>query len=270
MGKRERVRARKLKKKARERMGMSKKKSAAKNVKRKRQAGASSDGFASVSASASASVKRDSSNFVPFGGGILRGKDTCLVIGDGDFSFSWCIARQYRKCRFSANHLVCTSYDGVDAATKKYGNVATECIQRLKESGFCVQHDVDGTNISAAFPSRKFHNIIFNFPHVGAQRVHENRALLRDFFASARKRLHPGGKVLVTIKICPPYNGWNIEENAARSHLILTNVVSFDAALYYRLGYRHRTTKADAVKLQNVRDSKTFVFQKDPRFDVAV
>lgn len=50
----------------------------------------------------------------------------------------------------------------------------------------------------------------------GEQRVHLNRALLRDFFESARARLAaPRGRAFVTLKMRPPYSEWGAEERAA-------------------------------------------------------
>jgi hypothetical protein len=42
--------------------------------------------------------------------------------------------------------------------------------------------------------------IVFNFPHTGMQRVHENRSMLAGFFRAAHKVLPMRGTVHVTIK----------------------------------------------------------------------
>ena len=267
MGKRERARARKLKKRAKDKGGKSgrggRKKGfvaiAKRNVANSALAAASSPSNSEKKSRKKRGGALPCADAVPFG--VSRGKESCLVVGDGDFSFSWSFARMYFKANLSVKQLVCTSYDSNSDVLRKYGSVAEDCVKRLTDRNVRVAHDIDGTNLEGSgVSSMRFDHIIFNFPHSGAQRVHENRVLLRDFFASASRALKPAGKIHVTIKICPPYNGWNIEENAKRSGLLLTDVVPFDAAMWYRLGYRHRTTKADAVELQNVRDSKTFVF----------
>jgi hypothetical protein len=46
------------------------------------------------------------------------------------------------------------------------------------------------------FPGEKFDRIIFNFPHAGGRlKLQVNRALLRDFFISAKDALATGGEV---------------------------------------------------------------------------
>jgi 25S rRNA (uracil2634-N3)-methyltransferase len=66
-----------------------------------------------------------------------------------------------------------------------------------------------------------FQAIVFNFPHLGGateEDVANNQKLLRDFFFSARKFLHPTrGQVLVSLRNTLFYNRWNIQEQAAAS-----------------------------------------------------
>ena len=106
-------------------------------------------------------------------------------------------------------------------------------IRHLKEKGTTVLHGVDATKLDQKFgPKCKLDRIIFNFPHSGQQRVHINRNLLRNFFASARTKLKTNGEVHVTLKTLPPYSGWCIEEQAQLEGYTLLAAVPFAPHLY--------------------------------------
>lgn len=55
-----------------------------------------------------------------------------------------------------------------------------------------MQHGVDATRLGKTLCGGRegleggFERAVFNFPHSGSQRVHENRALLLAFFHSVR------------------------------------------------------------------------------------
>ena len=184
MGKRERVRARKLKKK--KAAASSSRNRQSQKVIRSNALGTPSGGFNSGCGKKrkrkGKGIERDGKRAgVPFG--IARGKEACLVVGDGDFSFSWCLGRLYLKNGLAVKTLLCTSYDSAEDVLDKYGKIGEECIEHLKGSDVRVMHNVDATCLQrSAAASERFDHIIFNFPHSGAQRVHENRALLRHFF----------------------------------------------------------------------------------------
>lgn len=120
--------------------------------------------------------------------------DSILVVGDGDFTFCGGLV----KHRKTGSNLVCTSYDSHKTVLKKYPK-AKEVLDKLRSAGAEVLHDVDGTNLRRTLPEKfakqKFDRIVFNFPHSGEQRVHLNRALLRNFFDSAKTILQSGGEV---------------------------------------------------------------------------
>jgi hypothetical protein len=136
----------------------------------------------------------------------------------------------------------------------------------VRRAGGLVLHGVDATKLhllprsapvdhGKAVPAVKkkalpafFQYIVFNFPHSGQQRVHINRALLLDFFESARGRLLPRGEAHVTLKTRPPYSNWMVEEQAKAAGLVLKERRKFDARLFP--GYRHRTTDPQAKKFE--------------------
>jgi hypothetical protein len=118
----------------------------------------------------------------------------------------------------------------------------------------------------AAAP-QKFERIIFNFPHTGQQMAHVNRAMIRNFFASAVGLLdNETSEIHVTLKLKFPYTSWDTETSATAAGLVLTDTLDFDAAVFP--GYTHRTTRKDAtaagVKDKDKRHCKTFVYRKDP------
>lgn len=145
-----------------------------------------------------------------------------------------------------------TSFDSHARVRSKYENAAA-CIAAVRRAGGAVLHGVDATKLhqlpanSETLP-RFFQFIVFNFPHSGQQRVHINRALLRDFFESARARLLRGGEAHVTLKTRPPYSNWLVEDQAKAAGFVLKERRRFDAKLFP--GYKHRTTDPQAKKFE--------------------
>jgi 25S rRNA (uracil2634-N3)-methyltransferase len=176
-----------------------------------------------------------------------------LVVGDGDFSFSEGLVAH----RGSPQNLVCTSFDKRARVCAKYCD-ASKRLERLTSLGVALQHQVDACRLAETLRAPHaprlgslaslYDRVIFNFPHTGKQRVHLNRNLLRDFFASARAVLKPLGEVHVTLKLRPPYSGWRTDESAAESGFEVLRATRFMPTAFP--GYRHRTTEADAARFQ--------------------
>ncbi|EQC26255.1 hypothetical protein SDRG_15916 [Saprolegnia diclina VS20] len=174
--------------------------------------------------------------------------DRILVLGDGDFSFSKGLVAHRGG---SGTNLVATSYDSTSEVRKKYPNAAA-CIQSITQAKAHVMHGVDATKLSKlphsdAVPAL-FDYIIFNFPHSGEQRVHINRALLLDFFESARPKLALRGEAHVTLKTKPPYSNWLVEDQARANGFVVKERRPFRMQLFP--GYNHRTTEPDAKKFE--------------------
>ncbi|CAM9923352.1 unnamed protein product, partial [Hapterophycus canaliculatus] len=108
----------------------------------------------------------------------------------------------------------------------------------------------DGEGTAAVGEKKKrvlFDRVVFNFPHTGKQRIHLNRNLIRDFFASTKglvKCAAAGGEVHVTLKDKPPYSGWNVKGMAKESGLVMVRCLAFDPSVFP--GYRHSTTDPQA------------------------
>ncbi|CAI5741924.1 unnamed protein product [Peronospora destructor] len=177
-------------------------------------------------------------------------EDAVLVLGGGDFSFS----RGLIKHRGTGRGVFATSFDSENEVRSKYLN-AQECIAAVRSARGSVLHDVDATKLLELPRQLKtgtgmktipdfFQYIIFNFPHSGQQRVHINRALLLNFFESARNRLSVHGEAHVTLKTRPPYSNWFIEDQAKDAGFVMKDRRRFDVRLFP--GYRHRTTDPQA------------------------
>ncbi|KAI9915976.1 hypothetical protein PsorP6_008367 [Peronosclerospora sorghi] len=181
-------------------------------------------------------------------------EDSVLILGDGDFSF----ARGLAKYRGTGHGLVATSFDSKSVVRAKYSN-AQACIAAVESAYGLVLHTVDATKLHELPKQVRigtdmktipnfFKYIVFNFPHSGEQRVHKNRALLLNFFESARDRLTMRGEAHVTLKTRPPYSNWYVEDQAKNAGLVVKERRKFDIRLFP--GYRHRTTDPLAKKFE--------------------
>nr|GMC47371.1 heavy metal-associated isoprenylated plant protein 41-like [Ipomoea batatas] len=87
-----------------------------------------------------------------------------LLVGDGDFSFSLCLANSFA----SASNILASSLDSYDEVTKKYKDAKSN-LEKLQRLGATILHGVDAIKMKlhTDLRMRKFDRIIFNFPHAG-------------------------------------------------------------------------------------------------------
>ncbi|KAK9924292.1 hypothetical protein M0R45_032672 [Rubus argutus] len=149
-----------------------------------------------------------------------------LLVGEGDFSFSACLARAFG----SATNMVATCLESQDSLWEKHRSCASH-LDQLKRRGCLVLHDVDVYDMDRHDILKwwKFDVIIFNFPHAGhypwlrerdIELIQMHRSLLTMFFESARVMLNYGGEIHVTTRNDYPYNTWNVEKLAEDCRLV--------------------------------------------------
>mmetsp|Transcript_28961 Transcript_28961/g.97671 ORF Transcript_28961/g.97671 Transcript_28961/m.97671 type:complete len:332 (-) Transcript_28961:30-1025(-) len=170
---------------------------------------------------------------------------TILIVGDGDFSFALGLVQH----RGSGAGVTATSFDSAVAQSKKYAGVQAR-VASLKEAGCAVEFGVDAralSKLTEKLETKKFDRIVFNFPHSGEQRVHVNRALMSDFFESAKTKVTPvEGAIHVALRWIPPYSLWGVESLAKEQGLKLFAFRDFDQSLFP--GYKHQTTLGDGAR----------------------
>ena len=189
----------------------------------------------------------------------------CLVVGDGDFSFSLALIRRSWPGSAASTGskcicLIATSLETADEVSSRPH--ALENIEALCTSGALVLHGVDGTrldghqtlvDLNSKAPTPGFDRIVFNFPHAGGKgNIAKNRCLLEEFFKSAVKFLRSCGEIHVAL--CKGQGGtqedclrrgyansWKVVEMASLAGLFLSSVEPFMANCYQSYtptGYR--------------------------------
>ncbi|KAF3777109.1 Uncharacterized protein EJ110_NYTH46180 [Nymphaea thermarum] len=164
-------------------------------------------------------------------------KQTILLVGEGDFSFSLSLASAFG----SATGMVATSLDSKDWLAYKYCS-ATSNVERLRQLGCRVLHGIDATTMSKnrSLRTNKCDRIVYNFPHAGficpetsAFQIELHKHLLMGFFENARELLsHGHGEVHVTHKQGYPYSKWELEKIAEKNGFVLVQASRFRLSHY--------------------------------------
>ncbi|XP_010276750.1 PREDICTED: uncharacterized protein At4g26485-like [Nelumbo nucifera] len=160
-----------------------------------------------------------------------------LLVGEGDFSFSACLAKAFR----SATNMVSTSLDSRKMLLFKHPT-ARENLDVLESLGGAIVHGMDShTMVQHPFlKDRKFDRIVFNFPHAGLiypsecaqDQIKLHQGVVKGFFTNARDMLTEKGEVHVTHKTTHPYNKWEVEKLAEEEGLCLVEEVGFSKKNY--------------------------------------
>ncbi|GAV59633.1 DUF2431 domain-containing protein [Cephalotus follicularis] len=154
-----------------------------------------------------------------------------LLVGEGDFSFSLCLANSF-AC---ATNICASSLDTYDEVIKKYKKAKSN-LESLKKLGASLLHGVDATKMKfySDLNMRKFDRIIFNFPHAGfhgkeddARVINMHRSLVNGFFKNASDMLRAYGEIHVSHKTTHPFCLWNIVELASGNSLGLIERLDF-------------------------------------------
>ncbi|KAI3969543.1 hypothetical protein MKX01_020104 [Papaver californicum] len=169
-----------------------------------------------------------------------------LLVGEGDFSFSACLARAFG----SASNMVATSLDSEATLCTRLPSSELS-IKDLQRMGCLVLHNVDVNFMASSsfYPllaCMKLDRIVYNFPHAGHFKMSEthhsviqrHKDLLSGFFKSSTKMLKLDGEVHVAHRDDHPYKAWEIEELANEAGLILIATVDFCSSQY--MGYNNK------------------------------
>ncbi|KAK7365002.1 hypothetical protein VNO80_13752 [Phaseolus coccineus] len=163
-----------------------------------------------------------------------RSSHEILLVGEGDFSFSLCLARAFG----TAKNMVATSLDSRASLRKKYGS-ALRNLRELEGLGCTIllEHPF--------LKHRHYDRIIFNFPHAGFTyretddcQIQLHRRLVSGFLSNAKFMLNKGGEIHITHKTAHPFSKWNIKRLAKRQNLLLVGEEEF-----YRDHYPGYTNK---------------------------
>ncbi|KAK6149454.1 hypothetical protein DH2020_016979 [Rehmannia glutinosa] len=159
-----------------------------------------------------------------------------LVVGDGDFSFSTCLAKAFDE----APKMVATSLDSKDFLVKNYEN-ALPNVEELGIRKCKVMHEIDATKMSnhEFLGGIKFHRIIFNFPFAGFfkdlprdSQLQRHREVVSLFMKNAKDMIKQNGEIHITHKCNGFHMEWNLEAMAYSCKLRLIEAVDFDVDDY--------------------------------------
>ncbi|XP_020209857.1 uncharacterized protein At4g26485, partial [Cajanus cajan] len=98
-----------------------------------------------------------------------------LLVGEGDFSFSLCLARAFG----TASNMVATSLDSKDSLMMNYENALSNLIE-LETLGCTIVHEVDVHTMREhpLLEHERFDRIIYNFPHAGFNGRESNASVI--------------------------------------------------------------------------------------------
>ncbi|GMH25463.1 hypothetical protein Nepgr_027306 [Nepenthes gracilis] len=156
-----------------------------------------------------------------------------LLVGEGDFSFSACLAVSFG----TAANMVSTSLDSTEFLFKNYKQAMGNILQ-LKTRGCTVMHEVDATQMASchSLNAIKFDRIIFNFPHAGFFvqdvprdfHIRKHQKLITEFLKNAKKMIAADGQIHITHKTNGFFQEWAIEMLAANEGLRLIEAFHFN------------------------------------------
>ncbi|XP_056860209.1 uncharacterized protein At4g26485-like [Raphanus sativus] len=177
-------------------------------------------------------------------------KQKILLVGEGDFSFSLCLAKAFG----SATNITATSLDTREELEQKYKD-AKNNVEELERRGCTVIH---GVNVHSMDKDHRvvrlivYDRIIFNFPH---------QEVVKGFLRSARELVNAIGEIHVTHKIAHPFTNWNIKTLGEESGLYYVREMNFETCQYP--GYSNkRGSGIDWDASFPVGLSSTFMFRK--------
>ncbi|KAF8080418.1 hypothetical protein N665_0948s0014 [Sinapis alba] len=186
-------------------------------------------------------------------------KQKILLVGEGDFSFSLCLAKAFG----SATNITATSLDTREELEQKY-NDAKNNVEELERRGCTVIHGINVHSMDTdhrVVRSILYDRVIFNFPHAGLCGRRQHQEVVKGFFLSARKLVDASGEIHVTHKTAYPFNSWNIKTLGEEKGLYCVREMDFETCQYP--GYSNkRGSGSDSDSSFPVGLSSTFMFKK--------
>ncbi|CAA0815405.1 Domain of unknown function (DUF2431 [Striga hermonthica] len=162
-----------------------------------------------------------------------------LLVGEGDFSFSTCLARSFGL----APNMISTSLNSEEFLVKNY-DCALPNIIELGVRKCKVMHEIDATLIAnhEFLGAIKFDRIIFNFPFAGFfgsmpldSQLRRHRRLVSLFLKNAKEMLSENGEIHISHKTNGVHAEWKLESMASSHGLMLVEAVDFK--LHHYPGY---------------------------------
>ncbi|KAL6513959.1 hypothetical protein OROHE_019415 [Orobanche hederae] len=162
-----------------------------------------------------------------------------LLVGEGDFSFSTCLARAFGL----APNIVATSLNSEDFLVKNYENALPNIVE-LGIRKCKVMHEIDATVMAnhEFLGGIKFDRIIFNFPFAGFfnnlsrdSLLRRHRRLVSLFLKNAKEMVSENGEIHISHKTNGVHAEWKLESVASSHGLMLIEAVDFK--LHHYPGY---------------------------------
>ncbi|EYU27481.1 hypothetical protein MIMGU_mgv1a017946mg [Erythranthe guttata] len=160
-----------------------------------------------------------------------------LIVGDGDFSFSACLAKAF-GC--DASNMTATSLDSQRFLTLNYASALSN-LTELKNRKCSVMHEIDATEMAShsILGTMKFDRIVFNFPFAGffydlprSSQLLRHRELVSEFMKNAKEMLSESGEIHISHKTNGFFDQWNLESLANSNGLKLVEAVDFNNVDY--------------------------------------
>ncbi|KAL8469618.1 hypothetical protein ACS0TY_032464 [Phlomoides rotata] len=159
-----------------------------------------------------------------------------LVVGDGDFSFSTCLAAAFGW----ASNMIATSLDSQAFLVKNYHNALSNLVE-LGIRKCRVMHEIDATKMCnhPYLVGIKFDRIVFNFPFAGFfkdisrdSQLRRHRSLVSKFLMNAKEMISENGEIHITHKTNGFHMEWKVELIASSHRLRLVEAVDFNHLEY--------------------------------------
>ncbi|MFE6104696.1 Rossmann-like fold-containing protein [Streptomyces laurentii] len=197
-------------------------------------------------------------------GNLIPMNGKTLALGEGNFTFT----ESAIKLNLNVpGNIRATEYKDRESVTEN-STIAAR-VDRLERAGVTVEFGVDGRTLEEKYRDAIFATIIWMFPHPGGDRptaATRGREMLAAFFRSAKSRLAPGGRIIITLRASEWYiQRWRPVQSAQLAGLSQINSdgeptsepMEFNRSSYP--GYTHETTESGAARPDAER-GWTFIF----------